>query len=1156
MNPISSEFTSAAWSQLWQVTALIVVVAVVVRFVCRQRPHLAHLLWMLVIVKCLTPPLWSSPAGLFSWAQRSTITTNSQEIDPLMDESLLGFGMAGLVGDVDPSTAVSTSVPLEATTVPYTLSLEMTIGLIWLGGALTLAAFVLVRTVGYCRILRSSEKTDARIETLARKVAHRLGIRQKFRLVITDGGIGPAVFGVFRPVLVIPAALVLGKKDTEVEPILAHELVHLRRGDVALGVLQILAQIVWWFHPLVWWANRETCRQRERCCDEEAITGIRCRPSQYVRCLIDVLELDQQRPVFALPGVHGTQVTTTRLQNIMRRAHQFRCRTPRADWLVLLIAAVFVLPGAGIVVQGAAPVAEEQSVEVVNEDLSESDRLAEAALVDLGVRVLRDDNNEVYYVQIDGSQFRDEHVVHLRRLNWSNTPTTTPGYTLSFAFTSFTYAYPSLRMNGAQVTDAVIEQMRGVTDFSYLGLIDNEKINSASLKRLKGFSKLKRLNLRGTSVTDDGLTHLRELQELENLDLANTKVTDAGLKHLSALPKLNFVRLGDTRVTGQGLEHLKGVKNLSGVMLQRTRINDSGLEHLKDINHLDYINVGETNITDDGLKHFRNLANLRVLYLNETTVTDTGLAHIRGLGNLEALALQGTRTTDQGLTHLQRLIKLVSLDLSDTEITDTGLKHVIGLNNLKVLRLNDTNTSDAGLEHLAGLVGLLQLRLSGTEVTDDGLDHLKQLKSLKTLDLEGTFVSDDAVEKLHKALPMCEVTYDGGVLKPLAASLPSTGVTLVASKPATQETSAQVPQVPEHRTVQVALATIDNSRETEAIHALKELGARVTLDDAGHAIRVRLDGITDEEMKYIASLPYLNNLILARTPELSDNALQWLKGLEQLEQLFIYQGNFSEKGLASIKDLGLRNLKGITLMDIDVTNEVVGHLAALPGIVNLRFDSEKINDEALPHLESKRNLKSLHLLNSQISDIGLKRLKGLVAVESLNFSNTAVGDDGLQHLKGIGALTGISLAGTKVTNAGMESLKSLRKLNALSLHDTDINDQGLVHLREMPQLKHLWLGGTDVTNDGLKHLGSLTELRSLGLRETEIGDSGELQHLARLSKLNWLVLSDTNISDSDLVHLSKLKNLKRLELEGTDLSDEAVESLKESLPEDCQVLFP
>jgi hypothetical protein len=48
-------------SQVWQVTLLAVVVAVVVRVLGQRRPQLACLLWMLVLVKCLTP-WWKRPS--------------------------------------------------------------------------------------------------------------------------------------------------------------------------------------------------------------------------------------------------------------------------------------------------------------------------------------------------------------------------------------------------------------------------------------------------------------------------------------------------------------------------------------------------------------------------------------------------------------------------------------------------------------------------------------------------------------------------------------------------------------------------------------------------------------------------------------------------------------------------------------------------------------------------------------------------------------------------------------------------------------------------------------------------------------------------------------------------------------------------------------
>jgi hypothetical protein len=66
-----------AWTQFWQVTTVAAGIGLFIRLCCRQRSHLAHVLWLIVLVKCLTPPLWSSPTSVFSWAARDSIARNA-----------------------------------------------------------------------------------------------------------------------------------------------------------------------------------------------------------------------------------------------------------------------------------------------------------------------------------------------------------------------------------------------------------------------------------------------------------------------------------------------------------------------------------------------------------------------------------------------------------------------------------------------------------------------------------------------------------------------------------------------------------------------------------------------------------------------------------------------------------------------------------------------------------------------------------------------------------------------------------------------------------------------------------------------------------------------------------------------------------------------
>ena len=75
MGPETNPLHPIIWAQLWQVSAMALVTALIVRTCCGRRPHLAYLLCGLVLVKSLTPPLWSSPIGLFSWLQSEVQVT-------------------------------------------------------------------------------------------------------------------------------------------------------------------------------------------------------------------------------------------------------------------------------------------------------------------------------------------------------------------------------------------------------------------------------------------------------------------------------------------------------------------------------------------------------------------------------------------------------------------------------------------------------------------------------------------------------------------------------------------------------------------------------------------------------------------------------------------------------------------------------------------------------------------------------------------------------------------------------------------------------------------------------------------------------------------------------------------------------------------------
>jgi bla regulator protein blaR1 len=88
---------------------------------------------------------------------------------------------------------------------------------------------------------------------------------------VSDADIEPAVARVFRPVVLLPAALLARLEHAQLEAVVAHEREHIERRDNLTGHFQRLIETLFWFFPLVWWIGRRQVDERERACDESVL---------------------------------------------------------------------------------------------------------------------------------------------------------------------------------------------------------------------------------------------------------------------------------------------------------------------------------------------------------------------------------------------------------------------------------------------------------------------------------------------------------------------------------------------------------------------------------------------------------------------------------------------------------------------------------------------------------------------------------------------------------------------------------------------------------------------------------------------------------------------------------------------------------------------
>jgi len=98
---------------------------------------------------------------------------------------------------------------------------------------------------------------------------------------------------------------------------------------------------------------------------------------------------------------------------------------------------------------------------------------------------------------------------------------------------------------------------------------------------LAAFERVSFVDLSGTQVSDAGLEQLRGLMNLRQLDLDDTQITGAGLKHLHGLTNLHWLMLEDTQISDAGLEHLKELKTLTLLLLSNTQFTEVGVKRLQ-----------------------------------------------------------------------------------------------------------------------------------------------------------------------------------------------------------------------------------------------------------------------------------------------------------------------------------------------------------------------------------------------------------------------------------------------------------------------------------------------------------------------------------------------------------------------------------------------
>jgi len=314
LNHIAGLWWDWSVAMFWQVGLLILVIASIDRLVRRWAwPQLRYALWSLILIKLLLPPSLSLPSGILPGLQPvvgqvlGRLDLDKPEAEPI---SGCGLQIADLSGtahllsepvyqypgrpddaalEVRAANGMPSANPQSAIANPQ-LEWPFYAMATWLFGTSILGIWLFTRL----HSLRGRHAYAAAAASLPRSFynqmadcANRLGLRRVPQVVVTRRLSNPAVFGIIRPVLLMPKGYLskLSRRDTE--HMLLHELAHIKRGDLAMHSLYMLLQIAYWYNPLLWLVRRQVHHLRELSCDATVANLLREQTTAYRQTLLE-----------------------------------------------------------------------------------------------------------------------------------------------------------------------------------------------------------------------------------------------------------------------------------------------------------------------------------------------------------------------------------------------------------------------------------------------------------------------------------------------------------------------------------------------------------------------------------------------------------------------------------------------------------------------------------------------------------------------------------------------------------------------------------------------------------------------------------------------------------------------------------------------------
>lgn len=200
-----------------------------------------------------------------------------------------------------------------------------------------------IRWQRYARMLRLDVmKAPLDWRLFVQKQSARMGIKQWVQVQVSPHIATVTTYGFWRPVILIPVALLNQLTLAQAETLLLHELAHIRQYDYIWNWIILILERIYFYNPFVLYLIRILREEREFACDD-AVLSWQHHPLTYAESLLVAARQSKINAVFALAATGQSEILLERVQHITgtdTRKRNFRLTHNRFTWTALLLLAL------------------------------------------------------------------------------------------------------------------------------------------------------------------------------------------------------------------------------------------------------------------------------------------------------------------------------------------------------------------------------------------------------------------------------------------------------------------------------------------------------------------------------------------------------------------------------------------------------------------------------------------------------------------------------------------------------------------------------------------------------------------------------------------------------------------------------------------------